>query len=154
MPYHCRVTSPEQITVSLEWAKKLNENGWRGNAYWLWAYHCFDFADDSDLQKPMLISRETEDHHHQWETYSAPTWSDIWFTLPHDIRNQVKEVEVTLDAAFIDRWNPAIFQQEEFRKYQRRRIEPPFRPNQTSMHDDVAAMWIHLKENNLLPPTE
>ena len=135
------------ITVSLEKAKALYECGWRGQSYWLWAYYCYDYSDEYQKAQKMehLISRETEDHHHQWKTYLAPTWSDIYFSLPENMRfTNFNGIELTLDAEFIDCWNPAIYSDD-------RNKGVLFKPTGESMHDNMADMYIYLSQHNLLP---
>lgn len=141
------------ITVSLEWAKKLEECDWRGSSYWLWAFHCYDLPAKSEYQKPFLCSRDTEDHNHQWEMCRAPTWSDIWFSLPEELRSQQQETfEITLDSEFLDEWNPAIHGIEYITKFQSHRTDTPlFVPKESTMHDDMAATYCYLVEHNLLP---
>ena len=73
---------PKDIVVSLEHAKALKEAGWTGNAHFLWAYHCFDYSNDSELQKPFVTCAELEDHYHQWEMMAAPTASEIIRRIP------------------------------------------------------------------------
>lgn len=143
-------SAPESIVVSLEWAKKLKEAGWSGNSHWLWAYHCFDLPADSEFQKPFLCGREHEDHYHQYKFYLAPTWSDIWFSLPSDLLMNARVVDIALDAEFLDQWNPAIFKMEKYAEFQSRRAEK-WEPKQKTPHDDVAAMYCYLAENKLLP---
>ena len=124
---------PQSITVSLEWAKKLKEAGWKQiGFFWKTEKSGGITGWSGDTSKP---PKEDLD----W--IAAPTAEEILRRLPHQI---VLETHPLFLQAMPDgdEWKIA---------YWTFRIEKGVWKNEDSLANAAAAMWCYLEENNLLP---
>lgn len=132
--------NPESITVSLEWAKKLQTAGWPHGGYFAW-YIYPDLPPDQREPGVEQPHEDLEKHHDKgWkvklEHYRAPTAEEILQRLPtFVIFNNNGKFGIQCKKNEMNGYNKNV----EFMN--------------DSLANATAAMWIYLKENNLLPPT-
>ena len=126
------------ITVSLEWAKKLRDAEWDQE-------DCVFFYVSNDKDDFLLVPRhyntmeKSESFHH----FSAPTAEEILRELPHVIH---------------DKGSPRFLQCGKHKKFWDvgywRGVEPMKNVTEDTLANAAAAMWIYLKKNNLLPSND
>ena len=136
------------ITVSLEWAKKLKEAGWfQENSVHHWIYGGIRWEIErieiwETIEGEWGSGRKIEN----LQIFSAPTAEEILRRLPKCISAETASQEGgVLDIYPNDGcWNLAYRNDEGFAVRDAAALYP-------SLANAAAAMWIYLKEHNLLP---
>lgn len=124
-------TGPESIVTSLDWSRKLKEAGWpQYNAMFWWCPYMGESAYSGDAAIRYRLKSENTFGSHDWckqaGSAAAPTAEEI---LREAARRRGERVQQLLD-----NYNLQFFlaQQDDH------------------LANAAAAMWVYLKENNLL----
>jgi len=129
------MTTPESITVSLEYAKKLKEAGWPQEAVWYWPVHYVNGH---------IFALATETHprseNNALDYFAAPTAEEILQRLPEYVGTQFWSII-------------AEGHVRDGRKVMGYTIYYPTKHEEWSdtLANAAAAMYCHLAENGLLP---
>ena len=137
------MSTPSTITVSLEWAKKLKEAGWPQSEplhYWhrnvgQWYVYAKDFSEhDFNMVDGANFPADV----------AAPTAEEILRRLPYEIMDEGEAFELVIAPRRHGGWN--VFYTHENGENRCAALE-----KEDSLANAAAAMWVYLKEHDLLP---
>ena len=134
-------TTHQNITVSLEWAKKLKEAGWP----YLGQYFCAVPVNDGTADVEYRLS---ENNHHRIDALPVPTAEEILRRLPVHADGEYDSDRLTFEILKSDN-----FWYVSYEDTPRHQDGNAVSFNNESLANAAAAMYCYLVKNRLLPPT-
>ncbi|HEV7278874.1 MAG TPA: hypothetical protein VGN57_01570 [Pirellulaceae bacterium] len=150
------MNSPESITVSLDWSRKLKEAGWPQGAdsslfSWIEGWHGAEWPDGRPFEKDVYYRNFAIDildsYFHEGTTgvsFAAPTAEEILQRLPQELRRDEFGREWHLSCWPIGSYWRLCYASADMK------IEQHHERGE-SLANAAAAMYCYLAENKLLP---
>lgn len=145
---------PEEIVVSLEWAKKLKEAGWKQDDVLVFTgIQPVKKTDEERFETPSFRSRWKLEN--LWDWVSAPTAEEILRRLPRKIApmSLTEMDERTIKGNIPDLRFQILMDGPDWKiEYSSPHLESAEWQYGETLANAAANMFIYLSENNLLPP--
>ncbi len=151
------MTSPENIVVSLEMARRLKEAGWpQDNSCFYWL-RCGDGKDD------FSVSRTDVGRNSMVESFAAPTAEELLRRLPYKINTTTRKKTsiygemfdtFTLEIRVLSNRTYRIYYKNKYTNLGRDPSLGGFKATDILLCNSLASMFIYLSTHHLLSPEQ